>query len=200
MIEKNILEISADNKYLEIDVQVPDNEAYVNVNIQSIAFVTQDNYTIGYPNDPAKIELEVTADFPIEEYAITDPKHYKAIIPDTLLDLHKNMYFVYVLTTGAPTIEVSCGCDTNPSIFPVANLLPLHYLKKNYYNNYLNNCKESRANILDLILKEDAFYNAIKLCDYTLAIKMYKESIRPDLDKCLYLSPGCGYKTRSCGC
>lgn len=201
MVEKNELRISADNSSLFIDVQVPDNDMYADVNIYSIAFVNQNNYVIGYPTDSSKIDLEITRDFPITEYAITDTKHYIATIPKTLLDLKDNMYFVYILTDGIPSGDPGCGCDENPTMYVAVNMLPLQSLKCSYINSYICNCEENRANLLDLIVKEDVFNNAIIMKDYTLAIKIYNEILLPDFKKVLKLYPGRGKSgINSCKC
>lgn len=200
MVEIKDLKISADNKFLDIHVSVFDNIAYEDVEISRIAFVSQNNYTIGYP-DSTKYELEITQTYPIEEYRITDPKEYKARIPYTMLNIEKNMYFVYILTTGVPAIEVGCGCDVNPTIGVAVNLLPLHLLKQVYLKDFICNCSENRDNLVDLIIKEDAFKNAIIIKDYPSAIALYNSVIKPDFDKCLRLHKGCGVDLiNSCNC
>lgn len=204
MVELKELRISFDSKYLDISVNVPDGPAFANVKIEKIAFVTQDNYTVGYPQNKSKIELELTKDFPIQEYAITNDKIYTNRIPGKLLPgLCDNMFFVYVQTTGEPDESVPCPCNKSLNTFPVANLASLYKIRLTYLNAYLTDCKKYKEKLVDLMLKENIYFEALSFLNYPLAIDIYKNIIRKEIEKCgpIYMPREyVGAQYKSCNC
>ena len=120
MIKFNELRI-LDNSKLLISISVLDSPNYKDVSLDSIIIDTQDTFMTTGPSQNAIYEKKIKRS--IDNPNITDEdqdiiKSFSIELDslDLTVPIDKNMFFVYVITRGNPTIDTPCGKDNKTTI------------------------------------------------------------------------------------
>ena len=173
MVHFNELRITSDGQHLIIDVSVLSESYYKNVYIDSIVIDNQDTYVGSGPSSN-----------PVYQYSIPDTMSkltkkyvsYKNVRLDlTPTDLPLNgLLFVYVRTKGTPAADTPCGLDNMTTLGTVTNMYPFYQQAMNYIGELANNCSVPQ-NFTDYILKMKGLELAVRIGNYTDAIKFYNK-------------------------
>lgn len=176
MIQFNTLKITKDNKYLMIDVSIPNEEIYKNVYIDSIYIDTQKTFIdIGPSNKP------------LCQYTLTDD--VKRVIKYVDIDtISNNLFFVWVTVKGE--LEDDAPCTTKRTLN-----LGVTYNTQLMYNNImkqvnsLSSCTPSKE-FIDFILQKEAFELSLKTEHWCKAIEFWNKFYKNQYDR----------EIKSCGC
>ena len=173
MVHFNELRITSDGQHLIIDVSVLSESYYKNVYIDSIVIDNQDTYVGSGPSSN-----------PVYQYSVPDTMSkltkkyvsYKNVRLDlTPTDLPLNgLLFVYVRTKGTPAADTPCGLDNMTTLGTVTNMYPFYQQAMNYIGELANNCSVPQ-NFTDYILKMKGLELAVRIGNYTDAIKFYNK-------------------------
>lgn len=182
MVQFNELRITPDGQKLIIDVSVKDLEYYTDVYLDSIQIDTQDTFVESGPSS------EVV-------YTKTIDGNSKSVrlelgTGDLLPTLNDNLFFVYIRTKGAPSIDTPCGMDNSITLGTVLNKYPI-------YSDIMQYVKEVNADciipkhFIDKYLRFKAFEISIITDHYTEAIKYYNKFIKNIDNTATNLNCGC---------
>lgn len=184
-------ELKIEDNYIIIDVQIEEEKYFKDMYIESIVIDTQDTFIANGPSSKAiytKIfntdvhsvyENKQCAPIKKEEniYTQDTDKHNRVRIyidgKDLNIDIHKTMFFVYVIAGGTPAADTPCRWDENKALHTLVDTQVL-------YNNMIQYVKELNKdcstpdNFINAILQFNAIDLALKTNQYPLAIDLWK--------------------------
>ena len=204
-------ELKIEDNYIIIDVQIEEEKYFKDMYIDSIVIDTQDTFIANGPSSKAiytKIfntdvnpvyENKQCAPVKKEENIYTQgiDKHNRVRIyidgKDLNVDIHKTMFFVYVIAGGTPAADTPCRWDENKALHTLVDTQVL-------YNNMIQYVKELNKdcstpdNFINAILQFNAIDLALKTNQYPLAIDLWKR-FYSDIESNVVL-PNCGCNGR----
>ena len=204
-------ELKIEDNYIIIDVQIEEEKYFKDMYIDSIVIDTQDTFIANGPSSKAiytKIfntdvhpvyENKQCAPIKKEENIYTQGinKHNRVRIyidgKDLNIDIHKTMFFVYVIAGGTPAADTPCRWDENKALHTLVDTQVL-------YNNMIQYVKELNKdcstpdNFINAILQFNAIDLALKTNQYPLAIDLWKR-FYSDIESNVVL-PNCGCNGR----
>lgn len=183
MVRFNELRISADSKYLVIDVSVQDLGYYDNVYLQEIIIDSQDTYLSSGPSSTPIYKYTISSNEDLKELRIVVP--YQEVVGASL----DGMFFVYVVTKGTPAADTPCGMDNITTMATVTNMYPFYQQAMQYVKELATTCSSPKA-FADYILKLNAIELSIRTGNYPEAIKFYKKFFSGKSD--IVIKGGCG--------
>lgn len=204
-------ELKIEDNYIIIDVQIEEEKYFKDMYIDSIVIDTQDTFIANGPSSKAIYTKIFNTDVhpvyknkqcsPIKKEEIvyiqgTD-KHNRVRIyidgKDLNVDIHKTMFFVYVIAGGTPAADTPCRWDENKALHTLVDTQVL-------YNNMIQYVKELNKdcstpdNFINAILQFNAIDLALKTNQYPLAIDLWKR-FYSDIESNVVL-PNCGCNGR----
>lgn len=167
MVEFNEIRVSPDGKSLIIDVQVKDMSYYDDIYIDTIFIDTQDSYVENGPSSK-----------PIYTYEALDEKRVRLELSAELnVSLNDTMFFVYVVTKGAPSEDMPCCCGKYTTLGVAVNLYPIYQKMMYGIKEVECNCNTPRR-FIDDMLRFKAIELSIRTGHYTQAIKYWNKFFR----------------------
>lgn len=199
MIRFNELKIEDD--YIIIDVQIEEEKYFKDMYIDSIVIDTQDTFIANGPSSKAIYTKTFNTDTDVKKeeiiYTQGTDKHNRVRIyidgKDLNVDIHKTMFFVYVIVGGTPAADTPCRWDENKALHTLVDTQVL-------YNNMIQYVKELNKdcntpdNFINAILQFNAIDLALKTNQYPLAIDLWKR-FYSDIESNIVL-PNCGCNGR----
>lgn len=194
-------ELKIEDNYIIIDVQIEEEKYFKNMYIDSIVIDTQDTFIANGPSSKAIYTKTFNTDTDINKEEIvytqgTDKYNRVRIYIDGKnlnVDIHKTMFFVYVIAGGTPTADTPCRWDENKALHTLVDTQVL-------YNNMIQYVKELNKdcstpdNFINAILQFNAIDLALKTNQYPLAIDLWKR-FYSDIESNVVL-PNCGCNGR----
>ena len=174
-------ELKIENNYIIIDVQIEEEKYFKDMYIDSIVIDTQDTFIANGPSSKAIYTKTFNIDTDINKEEIiytqgTDKYNRVRIYidgKDLNVDIHKTMFFVYVIAGGTPAVDTPCRWDENKALHTLVDTQVL-------YNNMIQYVKELNKdcstpdNFINAILQFNAIDLALKTNQYPLAIDLWK--------------------------
>ena len=194
-------ELKIENNYIIIDVQIEEEKYFKDMYIDSIVIDTQDTFIANGPSSKAIYTKTFNTDTDVNKEEIvytqgTDKYNRVRIYIDGKnlnVDIHKTMFFVYVIAGGTPTADTPCRWDENKALHTLVDTQVL-------YNNMIQYVKELNKdcstpdNFINAILQFNAIDLALKTNQYPLAIDLWKR-FYSDIESNVVL-PNCGCNGR----
>ena len=194
-------ELKIENNYIIIDVQIEEEKYFKDMYIDSIVIDTQDTFIANGPSSKAIYTKTFNTDTDINKEEIvytqgTDKYNRVRIYIDGKnlnIDIHKTMFFVYVIAGGTPAADTPCRWDENKALHTLVDTQVL-------YNNMIQYVKELNKdcstpdNFINAILQFNAIDLALKTNQYPLAIDLWKR-FYSDIESNVVL-PNCGCNGR----
>ena len=194
-------ELKIENNYIIIDVQIEEEKYFKDMYIDSIVIDTQDTFIANGPSSKAIYTKTFNTDTDINKEEIvytqgTDKYNRVRIYidgKDLNVDIHKTMFFVYVIAGGTPAADTPCRWDENKALHTLVDTQVL-------YNNMIQYVKELNKdcstpdNFINAILQFNAIDLALKTNQYPLAIDLWKR-FYSDIESNVVL-PNCGCNGR----
>ena len=194
-------ELKIENNYIIIDVQIEEEKYFKDMYIDSIVIDTQDTFIANGPSSKAIYTKTFNTDTDINKEEIvytqgTDKYNRVRIYIDGKnlnVDIHKTMFFVYVIAGGTPSADTPCRWDENKALHTLVDTQVL-------YNNMIQYVKELNKdcstpdNFINAILQFNAIDLALKTNQYPLAIDLWKR-FYSDIESNVVL-PNCGCNGR----
>ena len=204
-------ELKIEDNYIIIDVQIEEEKYFKDMYIDSIVIDTQDTFIANGPSNKAIYTKTFNTDVdPVYEnkqcapinkeeniYTQGTDKHNRVRIyidgKDLNVDIHKTMFFVYVIAGGTPAADTPCRWDENKALHTLVDTQVL-------YNNMIQYVKELNKdcstpdNFINAILQFNAIDLALKTNQYPLAIDLWKR-FYSDIESNVVL-PNCGCNGR----
>lgn len=194
-------ELKIENNYIIIDVQIEEEKYFKDMYIDSIVIDTQDTFIVNGPSSKAIYTKTFNTDTDVNKEEIvytqgTDKYNRVRIYIDGKnlnVDIHKTMFFVYVIAGGTPTADTPCRWDENKALHTLVDTQVL-------YNNMIQYVKELNKdcstpdNFINAILQFNAIDLALKTNQYPLAIDLWKR-FYSDIESNIVL-PNCGCNGR----
>ena len=194
-------ELKIENNYIIIDVQIEEEKYFKDMYIDSIVIDTQDTFIANGPSSKAIYTKTFNTDTDINKEEIvytqgTDKYNRVRIYIDGKnlnVDIHKTMFFVYVIAGGTPAADTPCRWDENKALHTLVDTQVL-------YNNMIQYVKELNKdcstpdNFINAILQFNAIDLALKTNQYPLAIDLWKR-FYSDIESNVVL-PNCGCNGR----
>ena len=194
-------ELKIENNYIIIDVQIEEEKYFKDMYIDSIVIDTQDTFIANGPSSKAIYTKTFNTDTDINKEEIvytqgTDKYNRVRIYIDGKnlnVDIHKTMFFVYVIAEGTPSAYTPCRWDENKALHTLVDTQVL-------YNNMIQYVKELNKdcstpdNFINAILQFNAIDLALKTNQYPLAIDLWKR-FYSDIESNVVL-PNCGCNGR----
>ena len=194
-------ELKIENNYIIIDVQIEEEKYFKDMYIDSIVIDTQDTFIANGPSSKAIYTKTFNTDTDInkEEIVYTQgiDKYNRVRIyidgKNLNVDIHKTMFFVYVIAGGTPSADTPCRWDENKALHTLVDTQVL-------YNNMIQYVKELNKdcstpdNFINAILQFNAIDLALKTNQYPLAIDLWKR-FYSDIESNVVL-PNCGCNGR----
>ena len=194
-------ELKIENNYIIIDVQIEEEKYFKDMYIDSIVIDTQDTFIANGPSSKAIYTKTFNTDTDINKEEIiytqgTDKYNRVRIYIDGKnlnVDIHKTMFFVYVIAGGTPAADTPCRWDENKALHTLVDTQVL-------YNNMIQYVKELNKdcstpdNFINAILQFNAIDLALKTNQYPLAIDLWKR-FYSDIESNIVL-PNCGCNGR----
>lgn len=214
MVIINELRITPDGRSLIIDASIENLVYYKDVNIAAVIVDSQDTYRSSCPSNQAifhhSYESEDSVVSTLDDCASVKSadscecngvvtaqkygtKHIRLILTEKELgvSLNDNIFFVYIVTSGTPTINTPCGMDNLWTMGVVYNPRPIYNHGMGFIRELADNCSIPK-NFIDYILRFKAFELALKTGNYTLAIEYWKKFFRNRVSSIS--------KPKRCGC
>ena len=174
-------ELKIEDNYIIIDVQIEEEKYFKDMYIDSIVIDTQDTFIANGPSSKAIYTKTFNTDTDInkEEIVYTQgiDKYNRVRIyidgKNLNVDIHKTMFFVYVIAGGTPAADTPCRWDENKALHTLVDTQVL-------YNNMIQYVKELNKdcstpdNFINAILQFNAVDLALKTNQYPLAIDLWK--------------------------
>ena len=201
-------ELKIEDNYIIIDVQIEEEKYFKDMYIDSIVIDTQDTFIANGPSSKAIY----TKTFNTEEDTFyknnpcitkrmednvffSNNNRVRIYIDgkDLNVDIHKTMFFVYVIAGGTPAADTPCRWDENKALHTLVDTQVL-------YNNMIQYIKELNKdcstpdNFINAILQFNAIDLALKTNQYPLAIDLWKR-FYSDIESNVVL-PNCGCNGR----
>ena len=194
-------ELKIENNYIIIDVQIEEEKYFKDMYIDSIVIDSQDTFIANGPSSKAIYTKTFNTDTDVNKEEIiytqgTDKYNRVRIHIDSKnlnVDIHKTMFFVYVIAGGTPTADTPCRWDENKALHTLVDTQVL-------YNNMIQYVKELNKdcstpdNFINAILQFNAIDLALKTNQYPLAIDLWKR-FYSDIESNVVL-PNCGCNRR----
>ena len=194
-------ELKIENNYIIIDVQIEEEKYFKDMYIDSIVIDTQDTFIANGPSSKAIYtkNFNTGIDTKKEDIVYTQgtDKYNRVRIyidgKDLNVDIHKTMFFVYVIAGGTPAADTPCRWDENKALHTLVDTQVL-------YNNMIQYVKELNKdcstpdNFINAILQFNAIDLALKTNQYPLAIDLWKR-FYSDIESNVVL-PNCGCNGR----
>ena len=199
MVEFKELRITPDGKKLIIDASVKDLQYYTDVYIDAVIIDTQDTYVANGPSVNPIFAYEVPTN-PNTVYALPEcngcgpvrteednevcftgieengEKRVRLELDSTALgvSLCDTLFFIYIITKGAPSADTPCGMDNQTTLGVVANLYPFYRAMVNYMKEVEDECKIPK-NFIDTLLRFKALELSIRTGHYVQAVKYWNK-------------------------
>lgn len=194
-------ELKIEDNYIIIDVQIEEEKYFKDMYIDSIVIDTQDTFIANGPSSKAIYTKTFNTDTDVNKEEIvytqgTDKYNRVRIYidgKDLNVDIHKTMFFVYVIAGGTPAADTPCRWDENKALHTLVDTQVL-------YNNMIQYVKELNKdcstpdNFINAILQFNAIDLALKTNQYPLAIDLWKR-FYSDIESNVVL-PNCGCNGR----
>lgn len=194
-------ELKIEDNYIIIDVQIEEEKYFKDMYIDSIVIDTQDTFIANGPSSKAIYTKTFNTDTDVKKeeniYTQGTDKHNRIRIyidaKDLNVDIHKTMFFVYVIAGGTPAADTPCKWDENKALHTLVDTQVL-------YNNMIQYVKELNKdcstpdNFINAILQFNAIDLALKTNQYPLAIDLWKR-FYSDIESNVVL-PNCGCNGR----
>ena len=194
-------ELKIEDNYIIIDVQIEEEKYFKDMYIDSIVIDTQDTFIANGPSSKAIYTKTFNTDTDVNKEEIiytqgTDKYNRVRIHIDSKnlnVDIHKTMFFVYVIAGGTPAADTPCRWDENKALHTLVDTQVL-------YNNMIQYVKELNKdcstpdNFINAILQFNAIDLALKTNQYPLAIDLWKR-FYSDIESNVVL-PNCGCNGR----
>lgn len=194
-------ELKIEDNYIIIDVQIEEEKYFKDMYIDSIVIDTQDTFIANGPSSKAIYTKTFNTDTDIKKEEIiytqgTDKYNRVRIYINSKnlnVDIHKTMFFVYVIAGGTPSADTPCRWDENKALHTLVDTQVL-------YNNMIQYVKELNKdcstpdNFINAILQFNAIDLALKTNQYPLAIDLWKR-FYSDIESNVVL-PNCGCNGR----
>ena len=194
-------ELKIEDNYIIIDVQIEEEKYFKDMYIDSIVIDTQDTFIANGPSSKAIYTKTFNTDTDVNKEEIiytqgTDKYNRVRIYIDGKnlnVDIHKTMFFVYVIAGGIPSANTPCRWDENKALHTLVDTQVL-------YNNMIQYVKELNKdcstpdNFINAILQFNAIDLALKTNQYPLAIDLWKR-FYSDIESNVVL-PNCGCNGR----
>lgn len=174
-------ELKIENNYIIIDVQIEEEKYFKDMYIDSIVIDTQDTFIANGPSSKAIYTKTFNTDIDINKEEIiytqgTDKYNRVRIYIDSKnlnVDIHKTMFFVYIIAGGTPTADTPCRWDENKALHTLVDTQVLYNNMIQYVKELNKDCSTS-DNFINAILQFNAIDLALKTNQYPLAIDLWK--------------------------
>ena len=204
-------ELKIEDNYIIIDVQIEEEKYFKDMYIDSIVIDTQDTFIANGPSSKAIYTKTFNTDVnPVYENKQCAPikkeeniytqgidKHNRVRIyidgKDLNVDIHKTMFFVYVIAGGIPAADTPCRWDENKALHTLVDTQVLYNNMIQYVKELSKDCS-TPDNFINAILQFNAVDLALKTNQYPLAIDLWKR-FYSDIESNVVL-PNCGCNGR----
>lgn len=204
-------ELKIEDNYIIIDVQIEEEKYFKDMYIDSIVIDTQDTFIANSPSSKAiytktfntnvnpVYENKQCAPVKKEENIYTQgiDKYNRVRIyidsKDLNVDIHKTMFFVYVIAGGTPAADTPCRWDENKALHTLVDTQVLYNNMIQYVKELSKDCS-TPDNFINAILQFNAVDLALKTNQYPLAIDLWKR-FYSDIESNVVL-PNCGCNGR----
>ena len=194
-------ELKIEDNYIIIDVQIEEEKYFKDMYIDSIVIDTQDTFIANGPSSKAIYTKTFNTDTDIKKEEIvytqgTDKYNRVRIYidgKDLNIDIHKTMFFVYVIAGGTPAADTPCRWDENKALHTLVDVQLLYNTMIQYVKELNKDCS-TPDNFINAILQFNAIDLALKTNQYPLAIELWKR-FYSDIESNAVL-PNCGCNGR----
>ena len=194
-------ELKIEDNYIIIDVQIEEEKYFKDMYIDSIVIDTQDTFIANGPSSKAIYTKTFNTDTDIkkEEIIYTQgiDKYNRVRIyidgKDLNVNIHKTMFFVYVIAGGTPAADTPCRWDENKALHTLVDTQVLYNNMIQYVKELNKDCSTPN-NFINAILQFNAIDLALKTNQYPLAIDLWKR-FYSDIESNVVL-PNCGCNGR----
>ena len=194
-------ELKIENNYIIIDVQIEEEKYFKDMYIDSIVIDTQDTFIANGPSSKAIYTKTFNTDTDVNKEEIvytqgTDKYNRVRIYIDGKnlnVDIHKTMFFVYVIAGGTPSADTPCRWDENKALHTLVDTQVLYNNMIQYVKELSKDCS-TPDNFINAILQFNAIDLALKTNQYPLAIDLWKR-FYSDIESNVVL-PNCGCNGR----
>lgn len=194
-------ELKIEDNYIIIDVQIEEEKYFKDMYIDSIVIDTQDTFIANGPSSKAIYTKTFNTDTDINKEEIvytqgTDKYNRVRIYidgKDLNVDIHKTMFFVYVIAGGTPAADTPCRWDENKALHTLVDTQVLYNNMIQYVKELSKDCS-TPDNFINAILQFNAVDLALKTNQYPLAIDLWKR-FYSDIESNVVL-PNCGCNGR----
>ena len=194
-------ELKIEDNYIIIDVQIEEEKYFKDMYIDSIVIDTQDTFIANGPSSKAIYTKTFNTDTDVNKEEIiytqgTDKYNRVRIYIDGKnlnVDIHKTMFFVYVIAGGTPAADTPCRWDENKALHTLVDTQVLYNNMIQYVKELSKDCSTS-DNFINAILQFNAVDLALKTNQYPLAIDLWKR-FYSDIESNVVL-PNCGCNGR----
>ena len=194
-------ELKIENNYIIIDVQIEEEKYFKDMYIDSIVIDTQDTFIANGPSSKAIYTKTFNTDTDVNKEEIvytqgTDKYNRVRIYidgKDLNIDIHKTMFFVYVIAGGTPAADTPCRWDENKALHTLVDTQVLYNNMIQYVKELSKDCS-TPDNFINAILQFNAVDLALKTNQYPLAINLWKR-FYSDIESNVVL-PNCGCNGR----
>ena len=206
MIRFNELKIK--DNYIIIDVQIEEEKYFKDMYIDSIVIDTQDTFIANGPSSKAIYTKTFNTDIypayenkqcaPIKKEENiytqgTDKIRMYIDAKDLNVDIHKTMFFIYVIAGGTPAADTPCRWDENKALHTLVDVQLIYNTMIPYVRELGKECS-TPDNFINAILQFNAIDLALKTNQYPLAIELWK-SFYSNVESNAVL-PNCGCNGR----
>ena len=194
-------ELKIEDNYIIIDVQIEEEKYFKDMYIDSIVIDTQDTFIANGPSSKAIYIKTFNTDTDVNKEEIvytqgTDKYNRVRIYidgKDLNVDIHKTMFFVYVIAGGTPAADTPCRWDENKALHTLVDIQVLYNNMMQYVKELNKDCS-TPDNFINAILQFNAIDLALKTNKYPLAIDLWKR-FYSDIESNVVL-PNCGCNGR----
>ena len=194
-------ELKIEDNYIIIDVQIEEEKYFKDMYIDSIVIDTQDTFIANGPSSKAIYtkNFNTGVDAKKEDIVYTQGKDkYNRVrmyinAKDLNVDIHKTMFFVYVIAGGTPAADTPCRWDENKALHTLVDTQVLYNNMIQYVKELSKDCS-TPDNFINAILQFNAIDLALKTNQYPLAIDLWKR-FYSDIESNVVL-PNCGCNGR----
>lgn len=194
-------ELKIEDNYIIIDVQIEEEKYFKDMYIDSIVIDTQDTFIANGPSSKAIYTKTFNTDTDVNKEEIvytqgTDKYNRVRIYIDGKnlnIDIHKTMFFVYVIAGGTPAADTPCRWDENKALHTLVDTQVLYNNMIQYVKELSKDCS-TPDNFINAILQFNAVDLALKTNQYPLAIDLWKR-FYSDIESNVVL-PNCGCNGR----
>lgn len=174
-------ELKIEDNYIIIDVQIEEEKYFKDMYIDSIVIDTQDTFIANGPSSKAIYtkNFNTGVDAKKEDIVYTQGKDkYNRVrmyinAKDLNVDIHKTMFFVYVIAGGTPAADTPCRWDENKALHTLVDTQVLYNNMIQYVKELSKDCS-TPDNFINAILQFNAIDLALKTNQYPLAIDLWK--------------------------